>query len=422
MSDIDFDELDKAVNTLMSDVPKVELPNDDIKTLTINSTLNDESRPSLTKLDATLTEVNGPATKPVDAPAAVSVPPRAAAPSLATRRGGRFMDVVHPSSDMKTASNTITPSSRQGVTIEPTGKLLPEKSVDQSDIVSVDKGIAPESYKDLTVSDVSIDAKSDDSASAERDIPANDWPDPLEMSGYTPDQPVKSVEPKAEAPTVASIDQTEKDDEIASSPLINNTFDMEDTQPLNSPFIPDAKVEKRPLGGAPVEEPGHAPVLGVLATNDFTDGQHPGDQLPVTPADIEVQLPPELQSDLMAIETDGDTFSTKTPEKDGTSSVSKSEAKLPDDVPVRADAVEAAKPAATVAATAVGPTSIPQQYHEEPSTSDEPNGSIYDTDSYHQPLAHPAKTKSGWLWVIWILLLLIVGGGGAMALYFMDII
>ena len=84
-------------------------------------------------------------------------------------------------------------------------------------------------------------------------------------------------------------------------------------------------------------------------------------------------------------------------------------------------AVEApvAEPAPVVP---TGPTSIPQQYQEEKSTGDQPSGSIYDTDSYHQPLAHPAKTKSGWLWIIWILLLLIVSGGGAVALYFLGII
>lgn len=425
MSDIDFDELDKAVNTLMSDVPKVEIPKDDIQTLTINSTLPGESRPSLTKLDATLAEVNGSATTSTATPAVI-VPARAAAVSLATRRGGRFMDVVHPSSDMKTATKSITPSSRQGVTIEPTGKLLPEKSDDQSDTDKTDSGIAPDAYKDLTVSDVSVDpigSKSDDAAATERDITSNDWPDPLEMSGYIPDKPVKSVDSNVEAPIVDASEDTEKDDEAASSSFIDHTFDMEDTQPLNSPFIPDAKVEKRPLGGAPVEEPGHAPVLGALVTDDVADGRHPADQLPVTPADIEVQLPPELQSDLMAIETDGDTSSSHTQplEKGRAAFASKPDTTSHDDVPEKADSADTVKPATTSTAS-VGPTSIPQQYHEEPSTSDDSNGSIYDTDSYHQPLAHPAKTKSGWLWILWILLLLIVGGGGAVALYFIGVI
>ena len=40
MSELDFDELDKAVNTLMGDVPKSEpAKTDDIKTLNIASSL-----------------------------------------------------------------------------------------------------------------------------------------------------------------------------------------------------------------------------------------------------------------------------------------------------------------------------------------------------------------------------------------------
>jgi hypothetical protein len=69
-----------------------------------------------------------------------------------------------------------------------------------------------------------------------------------------------------------------------------------------------------------------------------------------------------------------------------------------------------------------GPISIPQQYKEEPSTGDAKNGAIYDTDTYHhQPLAHPKKKKSGWMWVIWIILILIIGAAAGAALYWAGI-
>ena len=69
-----------------------------------------------------------------------------------------------------------------------------------------------------------------------------------------------------------------------------------------------------------------------------------------------------------------------------------------------------------------GPTSIPQQYREEPSTGDKDNGAIYDTDTYHQPIAHPAKKKSGWMWVVWIVAILLLGAGGGAALYFLGLV
>jgi hypothetical protein len=415
MSELDFDELDKAVNTLMSDVPKVEPPKtDDIKTLNISSTLPNESRPSLADLNSALTEVNGSVSAPSEKPAPVSTPAPARSPSLATRRGGRFMDVVHPSSDMKGPTKPVLPASRQGVTIEPADKLLPEQSDDQSDVSN--RQITPE-YADQTQSaspKESVEVNSATSSPSEHDSPKNDWPDPLDMSGYaaesntnTTTEAVEEVVVTAETHDVSSV---EDDDALFT---VDNLED-EDMQPLNSPFIADAKVEKRPLGGAPAEELDHAPVLGVLA-EDATSVTDPADQLPATPHEVEPQLPPELQSDLMAIETDGSTSATDvaTPEVN-TAPVAVVVEEAP--VPV----IESKASVEPVVST--GPTSIPQQYHEEPSTSDEPNGSIYDTASYHQPLAHPAKTKSGWLWVIWILLLLIVGGGGAVALYFLDII
>lgn len=417
MSDIDFDELDKAVNTLMSDVPKVEPPKtDDIKTLTINSTLADDSRPSFAALDSTLTTVNKPVSQPT------TVPTRAATPPLAARRGGRFMDVVHPSSDMKTTSAATTrPTSRQGVTIEPSAVPPQVTAVsDQADaFVTADNETSKPEMSSNPDMSANVDSLQGVPAEVSRDTPKNDWPDPLEMSGYEPE----SVAESNDSTTDVVSDESATPSDIGTDLASVDELEYEDPQPLTSPFITDAKVEKRPLGGAPVEEPGRAPVLGALAAEDESvHATDPADQLPATPGDVETQLPPELQSDLMAIETDGDTSAAAESTKENR--VEPSVSQPTTDV--------AAVPAATVStpdakssansAVASGPTSIPQQYQEAPSTSDEQNGSIYDTASYHQPLAHPAKTKSGWLWVIWILLLLIVGGGGAVALYFIGII
>jgi hypothetical protein len=414
MSELDFDELDKAVSTLMNDVPRVEPPKtDDVKTLNISSTLSGDARPSFAGLNSALTEVNGAAEKPAVEQSAPATPPV----SLATRRSGRFMDVVHPSSNMRSAApRPAMSTSRQGVTLQPDEKLLPEKSQDQSDVVN-----------DVEVSNPVVDNASADnvevtpvqSADAPQESAANDWPDPLDMSGYVAEPSTNAApaeaEPAVESPVIPAVEADDEDDDDL---FTIEGLDDRDAQPLNSPFIADAKVEKRPLGGAPaedtVEELGHSPVLGVFADNDSSPVADPSDQLPADPTAVEVQLPPELQRDLMAIETDGGTVSVSQVESKPVEVVTEQP------IPAISAAQTEAVPAAPL--TSTGPTSIPQQYHEEQSTSDSSNGSIYDTDSYHQPLAHPAKAKSGWLWVIWIVLLLIVGGGGAVALYFLGII
>ena len=417
MSDLDFDELDKAVNTLMSDVPKVEPPKtDDVKTLTIKPTLPDTMPSSLNNLESAITQVSDN-TKPKDStpPASSSQIKNATPSSFATRRGGRFMDVVHPSSNRKpSALSTSTSTSRQGVTIEPTKSATNDRTVVEQE-ASVDSSQTIDNTPVVDV--VTASETGSDTIQGPKQAIGNDWPDPLDMSGYDAQpesQSSNSVESTKEDATV-TVDETEPDT----------------MRPLETPFIVGTKVTKRPLGGAmtkdesPLEELDHAPVLGGLAEEN-TESSEAHNQLPAHPTDIETQLPPELQSDLMAIETDGDTaaptiVSETLQPSNKDEVVRQPEQEAQPNTAVKAEAVSTLLPLKKVA-TPVGPTSISQQYHEEPTTSDQSNGSIYDTDAYHQPLAHPAKHSSGWLWVIWILLLLLVGGSGAMALYMLDII
>jgi hypothetical protein len=403
MSDIDFDELDKAVNTLMGGVPKVApVKTDDVKTLTIASTIPDDTPPSLAKLDSTIAEVNAPVSAPVEAPAAATTTPaRTVTPPLANRRGGRFMDVVHPS-NVKSGPKL---ASRVGVTITPASMTPPEKT---SNSVVEEKSYADTSNVN---GEPSLDAAAP--SVAPDAVPAStDWPDPLDMSGY-------HNEPDTSSNEAVAVES------VTTVPSVSVDLEQDDVQSPSSPFIAHDKEQTRPLGGAPLDTP-HDEPTPLVPTNPAIDHteetpleEDTTDQLPVDPSAQEIHLPPELQSDLMAIETDGDTSpagSVQRPPSIATE-VQKTES--------NPEVVVATSPKTdtTVASAAPsGPTSIPQQYHEVPSTSDTASGSIYDTDSYHQPLAHPAKTKSGWLWIIWILLLLLVGGGGAVALYFIGII
>lgn len=412
MSELDFDELDKAVNNLMSGVPKVEPPkNDDIKTLDIDAKLPESSRPPLDELNDALKAVNGPAkSETASTPAAAPSSPAPAPGSLATRRSGRFMDVVHPSSDMKNTPKSVTP--RQGVTIEPTSKDLESAATETPAPKEVEETAAisqAEAEPASTVDEHSVVST------------GNEWPDPLEMSGYQPEADTKATtDEKAESQPSTTEETDDDDDDVFSLDDIEETT----PEPLTSPFISDAKVEKRPLGGLANEvAPAIEPAVTTTAAEEEQSitSDNPDDQLPATAADVAPVLPPELQKDLMAIETAGDTSAQPT-ESTQEDTVAESESKLEElATEPEKPSVESEKPATEIPVP-TGPASIPQQYKEEPSTGDQTNGGIYDTNSYHQPLAHPVKKKSGWLWIVWILLLLIIGGGGAAVLYLFNII
>lgn len=378
MKELDFDELDRAVNSLMTNVPNTPPPkkDDEVRTLNIESSL-----PETTTSSMSSPTIPAPAPTPAPAPVEIVTPttpasepvaPRTSAPALsvAARRGGRFMDVVHPSSDMK---KPTTVPSRQGVTIEPSSSLQPTDAPKESAVAP-----APETPTTSTPKTES------------------EWPDPLEMADFDAKEDTK--------PAAVSLDEP-KDEAVAVDPTPSS---KEPEAPLTTPFLADAKVEKRPLGTpTPVEEPDRAPVL-TPESSQGSSVNNPDDQLPALPKDVEPILPAELQGDLMAIEADTNAGIPKTEEGQPIEN-------LPKQKPM-VTTVTSEPPVSN------GPTSIPQQYREEPSTGDQGNGAIYDTDTYHKPIEHPAKKKSGWMWVIWILVILVVGAGGGAALFFLKVI
>jgi hypothetical protein len=276
-----------------------------------------------------------PSVEPAAAPVSVTTPSISVAPTvsatqpLATRRSsGRFMDVVHPSSDMRNSFVPQRPVAHDALTVQPPVQAVP-------------------------VPAQSVETQPD----------TQSWPDPLDFQALS--------------------------NEIDNSPVaaVENHDDSDDSEPLESPFIADAKVEKRPLGA-------------------FTDTSSPDPaidepQLPQQPAEVseldtdipidtDAPLPAELQEDLLLLEAGENTTAKPTPTE-----------VVPQPVAVPAET-----------------TSIPQQYVEQPSTGDQPAGSIFDTDSYHKPIAHPKKSKSGWMMLVWIILLIILGVGAGAAFYF----
>lgn len=302
MKDIDFDELDRAVNSLIG--PDTNTP----------------------------TTTTSPATPTAPAPNAAAP----TAPPLAERRSsGRFMDVVHPSSDMRTSAVPPRPVSREAVTIAtPAPSTTPD---------------AP-----------TVDTK-----------PATAWPDPIDFHAEKSEPTsAPSSEPTAPAPS-------------------------EMTSPLESPFLSDAKVEKRPLGAFSDEVHESAPTLPAptpdsapeLQTQDIPGGLDDKPKNSDHPVENDTPMPAELQAGLLSIEANESTESVK------------AESAPADQEPV-------------------GPTSITQQYTEQPSTGDQPVNNVFNTEAYKKPQGGSKKKKSGLLVVLWIFLLLVVGAGVGAAVYF----
>lgn len=251
MTDIDFDELDKAVSSLMGDEtvpqPKPDKPAADEQKPTETSTTVEQPSAEVTPVaSATSLEQS---TAEVVAPTA---PERPA--SLAVKRRGQFMDVMHPSADMKTpsarAAKPLTRVSRQGAVVTPTtDTVTPEPPV-----VTVPESTIP------AAETPTLDTPATPAVS---ETPA--WPDPLDLA----ENDDKPSTPEPEAPVV---------EDTTPAPETPN-------EPLVSPFLPDAKVEKRPLGEAqptgPVDEP--------TASEDVSE--------------LESPLPVELSGGVLAVES-----------------------------------------------------------------------------------------------------------------------
>lgn len=375
MKDLDFDELDQAVNSLMTGIPKTPAPQDDKeaeKTLTITPTLSDNERPSFANLEQTASKA-GTEIEKIEVSAAT-----AANPLAARRSSGRFMDVVHPSSDMKINNRPVV--SREGVQLNP---------ISRPTVTEARPSTEPEEISAVTP---------DPTPEVIEQVPeVNAWPDPIDMVSEPSSDAVEAVEP-VEGADVVDVPEVNTPE---NSPEDSN--DIDEFAPLQTPFLTDTKVEKRPLGAFAVDQ------QVTVEDAPASEIDEPAGMSAPAPVAVDQEptsgLPDELQHDLIKIESDNEA----TQEEPSNEKV----------VPVPSFAAPVVTPAPAVVP---GPASIQPQYKEEPSSTKEEHAAIYDTDSYHKPLTHPAKKKSGWLWVLWIVLLLALGAGGAAALYYFKII
>ena len=276
MNDIDFEELDRAVSSALG--------------------------PDAGKTPAATAEAPAPAT-PAPAPTPPPVPTPASASPAARRSSGRFMDVVHPSSDMRSGGGS-TQSRPLEVPPRPASTPVPDEGTQET------PSTQGSSFQ---------------------------WPDPLDM---------------AESPKTES-----------------------GSEPQGSPFMNTEKIEKRPLGAFSSEKAPEEPKPESESASE-------------APAETSQPIAEAGAVDVSALDMSEEAL------------------------------VGGTKQADTEPEASSVPTEITQQYKEQPSTTEQPSGAIYDTESYHKPLAHPAKKQSSVLVIVWIIGLILLGGGLGAAMYF----
>ena len=371
MKDLDFDELDRAVNSLITNIPGSASSNDMASAPSTGSVTQEQ--PS--SIGSTAFATNARQT--------IQNSPSVGRPST-----GRFMDVVHPSSDMRSSL------------------VMPERTSNQNRTISNNLPMTQPDNLPVEIEEPSVPAKIN-----------NAWPDPIEYNHISSDN-------------VSEADKKDDDDIDQISNDITNSMNQQPNNPLESPFLTGTKIEKRPLGAfsdsaATLVEP--QPTTVALPTSSPADqSDEIPETLPInTDSSSETSLPAELQGDLLSIESGDDTNqidqSIDIPDNNNqtVSEPDTAEQSL-NVIPVdnsSSNEKETVSQASEIAPVVPVATSIQQQYKEQPNTGDQNNGAIYDTQNYHKAVA-PVKKKSGLMWILWVFILLIVGVAAGAAVYF----
>jgi hypothetical protein len=215
MKDINFDELDKAVNSVLQSSKKPEDSKDE------------PAQTSVATEEATQTEEAS-----------------AVSQTVVQKRRGQFMDMVHPSSDM-TKPESTSPYRRPSQKIEPLSPSIVEadagrqeaETTQASPVVTEEAYTGPEisvnnepETEEVEAADTAPRAEIDTSEATAAFVD-REWPDPLDVAAETDVEQSDAVVATAEA---------DNGDEGVSEAMLED--------PHDSPFIESVDVEKRPLG------------------------------------------------------------------------------------------------------------------------------------------------------------------------------
>lgn len=397
MNDIDFDELDKAVNSIVS--KKSGAP----------SSQPSSSQPVESSQPTPAPQSAAPA-DPSDQLEVKTTSPNPAAsthvhvtPSVTPgRRGGRiaapkpttgaargsFIDIMAPKPAAK--------PSRTGQTIQP---VNPQPIKPETPMTEEPK--TPEPPKETIKFTPPESAKlAEEKPKAEKSDDA--WPDPLDFHDQD-----KTADPGNES--ITELEEPAKKTEPVPA----------------SPFIEGAKVEKRPLGaftqyvaaaGKFSKKPDPAPEEPEKATSSEPTlepsedlSEMPDNNIKATP------LPDELSPDVVAVEADEKrATATEQPAEDDTDQAPETEVVTEHEQPTRQQLHDTAM------------LSIPKQYKTAEKPTDSATRPVFDTKEYHPPLieatAHAAHRGSIWgkLFMALLIIALLAVGGYFAFIYFIE--
>jgi hypothetical protein len=368
VKDIDFDELDRAVSSVLSQNTAKDTvsPQEEPVKKTAPEPVTEDAVSE--EPVATVTDV--PDTS--DESAGDTLQPTKPTP-LAIKRRGKFMDVMHPSADMQpnapAAPATMTRVARTAPVITP---LLPEEA---------------------------------ESAHHEMGEPVADLDESAALIGAAP-APVETDLDTVEA--TSSVDESEKADELeqtdalasdsdlveqaepadtqlpAESETLDTEVSVEETEEGDAapeekptPFLSDTQVEKRPLGAF-----GDAEASAETAEADSALTESPVEEL--KPAAAPAALPRELQPDVVNVE-----------------SVQEAEAE------------QAAATAGSASGTMTNPFAAKVGVAPDASDGRVEGHPLFDTSTYHEPIAAVhSHGMPGWAkWSLGLLACLAVGAG-----------
>jgi hypothetical protein len=426
MTDIDFDELDRAVNSLMSkqqeknsvdaevkhevETPSVE-EKKTIETSTVGSSFAPPVTPFAPALDApspssttsassveSKAELQAPQDSLVEKPEIISAPAATVAPSIAldqtpdlapkenktspviTRRPtGRFMDVVRPSSVNNIQKSASSAPSRTGISIQPLADLV--------DVVNMTGKTSP-IEEELSAVDNQLDSLDD----------APDLKDIQNESAFA------AIED-------APVEELSLTDKIAQSlSESNDSIASPAPEPLESPFIANVEVEKRPLG-----------VVDQNAIESESDVEE--DEFESGSADLEdMKLNHQYNADLSNYTMDKEALSEAPDSMMDLSPeiIAIEEAGIPGASEI--NEVADSEPNMQPSSPASQSNDTPQQYSSENEMVDsEPAPMFAAVSTEVKPPRSEEKKKTGLLTLLLIILFLVVGVAGGAVSYFLLI-
>ena len=300
MSDLDFEELDKAINELYEslDADDQELAepvadNQNTEAAEVTSRAHTRHKPDnkhesvdSVRREEIVTQTSTPeATEPVDDNHQSKLP---------AKGRGHFMDMIHPSSDAQVQHKHNFAPDRQA---ELDAKLAEEAAKDEGEpvqpskiavTIADDEGVdEPARPKAIAIDEATDDAESHREQDAESRVKEADSAVKDEQAKQTEAGDQETVKPKPAVSHMAgrrgiqyaNTNRRTGHDLAQPLPADSTATSNSETVTKNAyetPFLPDAKVEKRPLGGGKaVESPVAEYVAGssrVTTSDDHSGG------------------------------------------------------------------------------------------------------------------------------------------------------